>query len=632
MGTGLVTAAALVATAAVFAAEGTDRSLLVLLVCVGALGAVGAPLVHRRTGRRSRGRIVGSLWGAAVLVAVFAGVGLRADQDLRGLEVDLPDRISGPAEMGSDPETSRFGTSFELVAGGRRWSATAARGVEGAVVGLRTGDRIHVEGRVEHFESAPRGWLLSRHLAGRVEVTAADPLADTRPWFRAANAVHEALERGAGSMDPDHRSLYLGLVVGDDRGQSELTQFHFRASGLTHLLAVSGQNLVFVLAVLAPLSRRLAYRARWVLGVSAVVSFVIITRAEPSVLRAATMAILGLSATIAGRRVPAVRLVGLAVVVLLVADPMLVHSVGFRLSVAATLGLVLLTRRIEKRLIGPEAIKLPLAVTLAAQLGAIPVMVTTFGNVSLVAVPANVLAEPAAGLVMTLGLTTGLLSGLVREELAWVLQFPVRVAVSWVDQVAAVGAELAIPPSGIIAWVVILGASLWSVHLWRTRGSGMVGRVTAVALIPMVVFLRPPLPGAGEVMSVDGEGELRGTCAGWLLHLGGTAMDEPTGVKLLESLWQMGVTRVALVTVEATAMEDAAIEEGQEMGAVRVLVGQQHSGAEMVARELRAPLAAVTTGMDLTDAAGVIAARMTQDNNDAARDPPRAVPREPVCS
>jgi competence protein ComEC len=627
----LVSAAALAAVAAVLAAGWTDRSLLVLLVCAGALGVAGAVLLHRRTGRRSRGPMVGSLWGTAVLVVVFAVVGLRADQDLRGLESDLPDRVSGTAEMGSDPETSRFGTSFELVAGGRRWSATAARGVEGAVAGLGTGDRIHVEGRVERFERAPREWVLSRHLAGRVEVTAVDPLADTRPWFRAANAVHEVLERGAGSMDPDQRSLYLGLVVGDDRGQSELTQFHFRASGLTHLLAVSGQNLVFVLAVLAPLSRRITYRARWVMGVSAVVAFVIITRAEPSVLRAATMAILGLSATIAGRRVPAARLVGLAVVGLLVADPMLVHSVGFRLSVAATLGLVLLTRRIEMRLIGPKVIRLPLAVTLAAQLGAVPVMVTTFGNVSLVAVPANVLAEPAAGLVMTLGLTSGLVSGLVREEVAWMLQAPVRVAVSWVDQVAAMGAELAIPPSGVIAWAVIVGASLWSVHLWRTRGSAMVGRVTAVAVIPMVVFLRPPLPGTGEVSSVEGGGELRGTCAGWLLHLGDTTVDERTGVELLESLWRMGVTRVALVTVEVAMMEDAVIEEGQQRVPTRVLVGQQQGGSEMVARELHAPLAAVTTGVDVTDLVRGIADGAT-DNNDDDRDPAPAVARESVCS
>lgn len=603
MGTGLVSAAALTAVVAALGSQHLDRSLPATLACAAAAVAVIAAFLHRRTDGRARGRLVGSLWGAALLVAVFAVVGLRADQDLRGLERTLPDRVSGTAELGSDPESSRFGTDFELVADGRRWSATARRGVEGAVAGLATGDRIHVEGRAEPFEDAPHGWVRSRHLAGRVELTAVEHAADTRPWFGAANAVHELLERGAGSMDPDHRGLYLGLVVGDDRNQSELTQFHFRASGLTHLLAVSGQNLVFVLAVLAPLSRRLGYRARWVLGVGAVTAFVVVTRAEPSVLRAATMAILGLSAAVVGRKVPAVRLVGLAVVGLLVADPMLVHSVGFRLSVSATLGLVLLTRRIEERLAGPDAVRLPLAVTLAAQAGAVPVMVSTFGNVSLVAVPANVLAEPAAGLVMTLGLTTGLLSGLVREELASVLQVPVRAAVWWVDAVAATGAELALPPSGLIVWAVIVGMTLASVHLWRTRGSRMAGRVTVMALVPMVVLLRPPLPSVGEVTPLVGGTELLGACSGWWLHLGDTVPDERTGVEILERLWRMGVTRVGVVSMEVPK------DQGGPNGAEE----PSRPGAAMLAGELRAPLVEVPEGQG------------------TSRDPPATGPGEPVC-
>lgn len=603
VGTGHVAAAALAATAAAFTAPRLDRSSLVLLGCAAALVGLAAASIQRRQRLRSHGRLVGVLSGAALVAVVFATVGLRAVADLRGLARDLPDRIAGTAELGSDPETSRFGSSVEVVADGRRWSATARRGSEGALFGLRTGDRIRIEGRVERFEGAPEGWVRSRHLAGRVELAAVERLGDTRPWFRAANAVHELLERGAGSMDESHRALYLGLVVGDDRNQSELTQFHFRASGLTHLLAVSGQNLVFVLAVLSPLSSRLTYRGRWVLGVSAIVAFVVITRAEPSVLRAATMAILGLSATVAGRRVPAVRLVALAVVCLLVADPMLVHSVGFRLSVAATLGLVLLTRRIEARLAGPEVLRLPLAATLAAQVGAVPVMVTTFGGVSLVAVPANVLVEPAAGLVMTLGLTTGLLSGAVREELAWVLQAPVRAAVWWVDTVAAAGAELAMPPSGVVAWAAIVGASLWSSHLWRARGPAMAGRATAVALIPMVVFLRPPLPAVGEVRSLGGGIELRGTCSGWWLHLGGAGLDEHRAVELLESLWQMGVTRVGVVGVDG----------GPRDGGDRAVVDRGNGGAAIVARELRAPL--------------VVAPQY----EGGSRGPPESSRGEPVC-
>ena len=69
--------------------------------------------------------------------------------------------------------------------------------------------------------------------------------------------MHHTVEAGLGSFDPDDRALFLGIVFGDDRGQSELEQFRFRASGLGHLTAVSGQNVAFVLVAASPLLRRL---------------------------------------------------------------------------------------------------------------------------------------------------------------------------------------------------------------------------------------------------------------------------------------------------------------------------------------------------------------------------------------
>lgn len=591
MGTAGIVITALAAAVAALTAGDADRSLPLLVGCLGA--AAAAVAVWRGSGdRRVRDdAVTASLLVVAVASVVYAGVGLRVQQDHRGLSRPLPERLDAVGELGSDPERSRFGTDFEMVLDGRRWRASASREVEGALSGLRAGDRVAVEARVEDLGEAPRGWVLSRHLAGRLVVASAEPVGGTRPWFRSANWVHERLENGAASMDESHRSLYLGLVVGDDRDQSELTRFHFRASGLTHLLAVSGQNMVFVLAVLAPLSRRIGYRARWILGVAAIVAFVVLTRAEPSVLRAATMAILGLTATGAGRRVSGFRLVCIAVPILLIGDPMLVHSVGFRLSVAATSGLVLLARPIERRLVGPRVLRLPIAVTLAAQAGAVPVMVSTFGDVSLVAVPANLLAEPAAGVVMTLGLTTGLLAGLVREEIAWVLQVPVELAVWWVDRVAAGAAAVALPPSGVLVWAVLLAALMCSVHLWRVLGPRSVGRAIVVIALPVVLFLRPPLASPGEVVALPGGSELRSTCNRWELHLREVGTDERTGVEILESLWRIGVTRV-----------DSVILNGPSPPAGEPWVaGRGWSGAPDLAHELGALLVWSTpsTGFDV---------------------------------
>lgn len=286
------------------------------------------------------GRSGGSLWLAVSLgPLVVAAAGVRATADLAGLYEPLPSGVEGTAELGSDPQRRQHGVTAEVILEGRRWFADFGRETESVVSGLRNGDRLEIEALVSEFTDAPVGWVRSRHLAGRLKVESAEAIGGTRVWFRAANGVHELLDRGAASLSEEHKALYLGLVVGDDRGQRELTQFQFRASGLSHLLAVSGQNMVFVLAVLAPLLSRMTYRWRWMAGSVAIAGFVLITRAEPSVLRAALMAVLALTAMSLGRATSGVRVLAITVSTLLLADPMLVHSVGFRLSVAATAGL-----------------------------------------------------------------------------------------------------------------------------------------------------------------------------------------------------------------------------------------------------------------------------------------------------
>ena len=526
-------------------------------VCLGA-AAASLPVALLRA-RRSRG--AGSWLALPLGLLLVAAVGLRASQDLAGLAEPLPGRIDGVAQIGSDPERNAHGITAELVAGGRRWLADFGRDTESVAAQLMTGDRVQVVGSTSGFRDAPEGWVRSRHLAGRVTVDSAEEVGGSSPWYAAANMVHRLLERGSASMSEQHRALYLGLVVGDDRGQDEMTRFRFRASGLTHLLAVSGQNIAFVLVALSPLLSRLGFRWRWLLGAAAIVGFVLVTRAEPSVLRAAVMATLALTAMTIGRATSGVRLLSIAVSVLLVADPMLVHSVGFRLSVAATAGLVSFARPLRRWLPGPDWLAAPLAVTIAAQLGAVPVMVATFGPVSLLAVPANLLAEPAAGLVMTSGLTAGLTAGLLREEVAWLIQAPARVSVWWVDSVASATAGLSVPPLGLLGWAVVLVAGGSAVLFWKHRGRAAVGRVTALALLPATVVLRPPSAAPGAVPVPLEHGELRACGSAWMVVVE-ARVDPRVAAEVTEGLWQVGLARVSAVSAHPDTPSARELAEG----------------------------------------------------------------------
>jgi len=297
---------------------------------------------------------------------------------------------------------------------------------------------------------------------------------------RASNRVRAAIERAATALPADDGSLYRGLVVGDDRDQPRAMIDRFRASGLSHLTAVSGQNVSFVLAACGPLLRRLRPWPRLMVTVALILWFVTLTRFEPSIVRAGAMASLSAFAYATGRERAPIRLLGVAVIALLLIDPMLHRSIGFWLSVGATAGVTTVGPWIARRLsqMGrsnddsggvPSWLAMPLGITLGAQVGVVVPSVLVFGRLPLVSVPANLLAVPVAGAVMLYGMPAGLVAGWL-PALAPVLMLPIRLGTRWVDTVAILGERLEPPqPWSWIGWVVILGffAAVVAVGVWR---------------------------------------------------------------------------------------------------------------------------------------------------------------------
>ena len=211
------------------------------------------------------------------------------------------------------------------------------------------------------------------------------------------------------------------LVTGDDQRLSDELVEDFRTAGLTHLTAVSGTNLTLVLASPAarrPVVRGCAAGAVVVVGLLGVVGFVLMARPEPSVVRAAAMGTVALLGLGAGGRAAGVRALGAAVLLLLVADPWLARSPGFALSVLATGGILFVAPPFRDALARwlPRTLAEAVAVPLAAQLACTPVVAALSGEVSLVAVAANLLVAPAVGPATVLGLAAGLV-GLLAPPL-----------------------------------------------------------------------------------------------------------------------------------------------------------------------------------------------------------------------
>jgi competence protein ComEC len=290
---------------------------------------------------------------------------------------------------------------------------------------------------------------------GRFDLEWASDTAPGGALARASNRIRAAIERSASFIPEPHDALFRGLVIGDDRDQPRDMIDRFRASGLSHLTAVSGQNVAFVLAACGPVLVRLRPWPRWVLTVGVIAWFVAITRFEPSILRAGVMAGLSATAFVSGRERSPVRLLALAVIGLVLIDPLLVWSVGFWLSVGATGGVCTIGPWLARHFARLGPLALPLGVTLGAQVGVVVPSVLVFGRLPLVSVVANLLAVPVAGLVMLYGLPVGLLVGAV-PGVGPVLMAPAAVGTRWVDTVAMLGARLEPgPPWSFVGWGLV---------------------------------------------------------------------------------------------------------------------------------------------------------------------------------
>lgn len=403
-------------------------------VLVGGLGAAAALLLRR--------------WPLLVVaVALLAsGLGQRSLAGLEGLEEG---DVAAAVTLVTDPRPQLGGgVRAEARLGGRRVELQAANVAAEALAPRLAGEVVRVRGTVAPLPH-PSDWSRSRHLAGRLRVLRIEGWSRGGPPAELANGLRRTLVAGTGSMGAGERSLFTGLVVGDDRQQPLAMADDFRGAGLTHLLAVSGQNVAFVLALASPVLRRLRLWPRLVLAVAAVGLFATMTRFEPSVVRASAMAVVALVATTAGAPLARLRVLGLALTGLLLVDPLLVRAVGFQLSAAATAAIVVLAAPLEAVLPGPRWLRAPLAVTAAAQLGVAPILVRAFGPLPVASLPANLLAVPAAGVVMAWGLTAGLVAGVTAgaglpAAATWtaVLHLPTRLALAWVAEVATRSAGL----------------------------------------------------------------------------------------------------------------------------------------------------------------------------------------------
>jgi competence protein ComEC len=358
------------------------------------------------------------------------------------------------------------------------------------------------------------------------------------------------------------------MVLGQDDAIADDVRDDFERSGLAHLLAVSGQNVLLLCALVLALAAAagVPLRTRLVAAVVLVALYVPLAGAGPSIQRAGVMGIAGLAAALAGRPASRWYALGLAAAVTLALNPYAAAEPGWQLSFAAVAGLMALVPRMREPLARrmPEPIADAAAITVAATLATAPLLALHFEEVSLVSLPANLAAAPVVAPIMWLGML-GIAAAQVAPELALPLNLlaaPLLGYLEWVAEVAAGAPMAAVPvrlpgPAGLLGGYAALGVAGWAVirggRRLRARppSRALLGSLAVVGALAFVLWPRaePPrlAPGELAVTFLDvGQGDAT------LLQRDGVAIlvdTGPPGGPILRRLDEAGVERLDLLVI-----------------------------------------------------------------------------------
>ncbi len=252
--------------------------------------------------------------------------------------------------------------------------------------------------------------------------------------------VHSVFSESVGGREG---ALMIAMMLGDRWLLPHDLTIDFRQTGLSHIIAISGLHVGFILLMLdkmlsvLPISHKIAI----ILKITALWFYCLLTGATPSVLRAVFMATVYLGGKYAGRKSDALNSLSLAAIGILIISPLDLFDIGFQLSFAAVLGMILFNGKIEKIFsFFPKWLSSTLSVTLAAQLGVVPLIAYYFNIFSPVSIPANLIFVPLSGFMVCFGFVV-MIVGLIIPVFAEMIGWPLKIA----------------------AWVFIEGAQLASV-------------------------------------------------------------------------------------------------------------------------------------------------------------------------
>jgi competence protein ComEC len=325
-------------------------------------------------------------------------------------------------------------------------------------------------------------------------------------WAQALGTIRTGLRIHSGLGDAG--ALIPGMVLGDTSKQTPEFKNQMKRAGLTHLVAVSGANFAivssFVLWCMQFLIRRNNYRI--LATAAALLCFIALVRPSPSVLRAAAMAAVLLSAQMTKRTTDSLPALGFAIAAVVIGDPWQSRDAGFALSVLATAGLLLLAPIIQARLPAHQKLAGALAPPIAAMVFCSPILVALSGYLSPISIIANLLAAPFVAPITIVGFIAALVSP-IAPFLTTGLLFVIRIPAGLIAAIARWGSDFPVLTihNGVMGFVIVI---LLVGIIWLFKKNWKRNTAVVVVVILSLTWLQRWPSGEWQIANCDvGQGD-----------------------------------------------------------------------------------------------------------------------------
>lgn len=374
-----------------------------------------------------------------------------------------------------------------------------------AVKDLRPGQTLRVVGQLYAPSAAknPNAFNFQQYLASRTSyagLRGRQVVVEREAGWGLWRLRQRIVQAQAKALGPQQGALVSAMALGRQAVQVPYPlQDAFVQAGLAHVLAASGFQVSLLIGLVMALLRLPALQARlphpglaqlWV-GSAVLGAYVLMTGAQPSVMRAVLMGFGALVGLALGRSVKPLGCLLLAVTLLLVWNPLWIDDIGFRLSVMATLGLMVSVQPLTARLNWlPSALATLLAVPLAAYFWTIPLSLYYFNTLTTYSVPLNMVVTPLVTVISLGGMISGLAAlalPMLGTALATVLWLPTTVLIALVNW------EISLPGNTLAMGHISLWQMLGLYGLYGLGGWSALGRRWRwlVALLVLITALGP---------------------------------------------------------------------------------------------------------------------------------------------